>query len=281
MTQEDFDFLADFLRRRSGLLLSSDKAHLIEGRLAPVARRFGFRTVDALVRELRYARDALSRAVTEAMTTNESSFFRDGAPFEQFRDVILPQLLVARAPAKRLRIWSAACAAGQEAYSIAMMLDDHKLLAQGWSIDLIASDLNSDSIARAEEGVYSQFEVQRGLPIRRLVTHFTQEGTSWRVSDALRRMVTFRAFNLLDSYGWLHELDVVFCRNVLMYFDQKTKIQVLDKIAEVLAPDSYLALGPVETTVGLSKAFVPVEKAQGFYAKARAQQPATLFSAAG
>ncbi len=271
MTQDDFAYLAEFLRRRSGLLLPTHKSHLIEGRLAPVARRFGFKDVPSLVRELRYAREALSRAVTEAMTTNESFFFRDRAVFEQFRDAVLPELLVARAPTKRLRIWSAACAAGQEAYSIAMILDDLKLSQQGWSIDLIATDLSSDSIARAEAGIYTQFEVQRGLPMRRLVAHFTQEGSSWRINDALRRMISFRAFNLLDSYGWLDDLDVVFCRNVLMYFDQKTKVQVLDKIAETLAPDGSLLLGPAETTRGLSTAFEPASSGHGLFIKPRAQ----------
>ncbi len=281
MTSDEFAYLAEFLRRRSGLLLTAHKAHLIEGRLAPVARRFGFKDVDALVRELRYAREALARAVTEAMTTNESFFFRDRVAFEQFRDIVLPDLLIARAQTRRLRIWCAACSAGQEAYSIAMILDDQRLAAQGWSIDLIATDLSSDSIARAELGIYSQFEVQRGLPLRRLVSHFTQEGSSWRVSDALRRMITFRQFNLLDSYGWLDDLDVVFCRNVLMYFDQKTKIQVLDKIAEILTLDGSLLLGPAETTSGLSNAFLPMGNAPGLYGKPRSAVLPLFGAAAG
>ncbi len=237
-------------------------------------RRFGFRSVDGLVKELRHGRETLARAVTEAMTTNESSFFRDRGAFDQFRDMVLPQLLESRAATKRLRIWCAACAAGQEPYSIAMLLADQKLPAKGWNIDLIATDLSAEMIARGEEGVYSHFEVQRGLAIRRLVAHFNQEGGSWRIHENLRRMVTFRQFNLLDSYGWLDDLDVVFCRNVLIYFDQKTKASVLDKIAEVLEPDGALLLGHSETVRGLSNAFAPVDRAPGIYVKGKAVRAA-------
>ncbi|HUO89300.1 MAG TPA: protein-glutamate O-methyltransferase CheR [Rhizomicrobium sp.] len=270
MNADDIAFLAHVVRRRSGQMLPVHKPHLIEGRLAKVMRRFGFRSVDALVQELRHRRDALARAVTEAMTTNESSFFRDRAAFDQFRDHLLPRLMEDRAATKHLRIWSAACAGGQEAYSIAMLLDEQKLAAQGWSIDFFATDLSAEMIARAEEGLYSNFEVQRGLPIRRLVTHFRQESDgNWRVQENLRRMVTFRQFNLLDSFGWLDDLDVVFCRNVLIYFDRKTKIQVLDKIAETLAPDGALLLGHSETVHGLSNAFVPAG-APGLYVRNKA-----------
>lgn len=268
MKQDDFAYLAHMLRRRSGLLLGRPKPEFIESRLAPVMRRFGFKDVGSLVAELRHGRDALARAVTETMMTNESSFFRDRPSFELFRAQVLPELLARRAASKRLRIWSAACAAGQEAYSIAMILDDHKLPAQGWMVDIIATDISSEMIARAEQGLYSHFEVQRGLPIRRLVDHFSQESAGWRVSEPLRRMVTFRPFNLLDSFGWLDDIDVVFCRNVLMYLDHKSKASVLDKISEILVPDGYLLLGSVETTLGSSTAFDPVAESPGIYAPA-------------
>jgi|KBSMisStaDraftv2_1062788.scaffolds.fasta_scaffold438381_2 chemotaxis protein methyltransferase CheR len=272
MKADDFSFLAQLVRRRSGLVLRSNKAHLIEGRLNTVLRRFGFRTVSALIHELRHGRDTLARAVTEAMTTNESSFFRDRSAFDKFRDVVLPQLLTRRADSKRLRIWSAACAAGQEPYSIAMLLDDEKLLAKGWTIDLIATDLSSEIIARAEAGVYSHYEVQRGLAIRKLVAHFTQEGGNWRIHENLRRMVSFRAFNLLDSFGWLDDLDVVFCRNVLLYFDQKTKASILEKIAETLTPDGVLVLGHTETADALGGTFVPIPDAPHQYRHVNAPQ---------
>lgn len=269
MQQDDLAYLVQLLRRRSGLALNNPKTDAIENRLAPVMRRFGFRDLASLIEELRHGREPLARAVTEAMTTNESSFFRDRASFEQFRDTVLPALMQRRAETKRIRIWSAACAAGQEAYSIALLLDDLKLRSQGWTIDIIASDISAEMIERAEHGLYSHFEVQRGLPIRRLVESFTEEGQSWRISEPLRRMVEFRQFNLLDSFGWLDDVDVVFCRNVLMYLSDKTKAGVLDKIAEVLAPDGYLMLGPVETVQGLSREFEAMDGAPGVYSKAR------------
>lgn len=273
MQQDDVAYLAQMLRRRSGLALIQPRPQIIENRLAPVMRRFGFRDLHSLVGELRHGRDALARAVTEAMTTNESSFFRDREAFEQFEETVLPGLMSRRMASRKLRIWCAACAAGQEAYSIAMLLADMKLRAEGWTVDVIATDICAEMIERAERGLYSHFEVQRGLPVRRLVENFTQEGPNWRISEPLRRMVTFRQFNLLDSFGWLDDVDVVFCRNVLMYFDNKTKAGVLDRSAEVLASDGYLLLGPVETAHGLSSEFEPVAGAPGVYVKARRQLP--------
>jgi chemotaxis protein methyltransferase CheR len=278
MKQDDLAFLAELLRRRSGMMLGQPKPHHIENRLGPVMRRFGFKDLGSLIAELRVGRDALARAVTEAMTTNESSFFRDRAAFDLFAETVLPTLLERRAETKRLRIWSAACAAGQEAYSVAMILDDFKLPAKGWTVDLIATDISADMVARAETGLYSHFEVQRGLPIRRLVDHFFQEGSNWRIGEPLRRMVTFRPFNLLDSYGWLDDIDVVFCRNVLMYFDHKTKVSVLDRIAEILSSDGYLILSPVESPQGVCGEFTEADDAPGLYVKSR---NAVLRAAAG
>ena len=269
MPESDVAYLAQMLRRRSGLALMQPKPHMIEKRLAPVMRRFGFKDLRSLIDELRHGRDTLARAVTEAMTTNESSFFRDGASFALFRDDLLPSLMQRRATTKKLRIWCSACAAGQEAYSIALLLDDLKLRAAGWTIDVIATDISAEMIERAEQGLYSHFEVQRGLPTRSLIENFTQEGSNWRIGDPLRRMVTFRQFNLLDSFGWLDNIDIVFCRNVLMYFDNRSKVSVLDKIAEILVPDGYLLLGPVETAQGLSSEYETVNGAPGVYAKVR------------
>jgi len=269
MNSKDFAYLSDILRRRSGLLLKQEKAHLVEGRLAPVMRRFGFKDIASMMRELRHGHESLASAVTEAMTINDSAFFRDRKTFEEFRDIVLPELLIQRAAKKRLRIWCAACAAGQEPYSIAMVLNDSKLTAQGWTIDLIATDISSEMVSRAVEGLYSHFEVQRGLPIRRLVSNFTQEGSNWRISEQLRRMVTFRVFNLLDSFGWLAEVDVVFCRNVLMYFDLKTRASVLDRIGEILTPDGSLLLGPAESITGLATEFVQAEHAPGLYYRSK------------
>lgn len=265
MNSDDFEYLSQFLRRRSGLALVPHRSHLIEGRLSPVARRFGFRDVGSLLRELRHARETLARAVTEAMTTNDTSFFRDKSVFDFVRDDVLPKLVENRVGRKHLRIWSAACAAGQEAYSLAMILDEMKLADEGWSIDLIATDLSSDLIARAEEGIYTEFEVSRGLSARHLAAHFHRAGSSWRVSDRLKRMISFRTFNLLDSYGWLHELDIVLCRNALIFLEPKAKRHVVEKISEVLAPDGALFLGHAEHIDCIHDYFVRREGVAGCY----------------
>lgn len=252
MHAADLDYLAEFLRRRAGLELSRTRPHLIEGRLAPVARRFGYRDVAALLAELAHARETLARAVTEAVTTKDSAFFRDAPVFEALAQVHLPRLAAARAQKKHLRIWSAACAAGQEPYSLAMLIDEMALADAGWTIDLIASDLSADQIARAEEGVYTAFELERGVSPARLARHFTPAGSGFRVSDRLRRMVSFRPFNLLDSFGWLFEVDLVLCRNVLMFFEARARALVIEKLADILAPDGVLLLGAAENRDGLA-----------------------------
>lgn len=273
MTPDAFADLADMLRRRSGLVLTPDKLALARSRLAPVAELFGFRSVAALLAEFPHPREEMAQAVTEAMTTNETSFFRDREPFVHFRDVVLPALTTARAHTRRVRIWCAAVSTGQEAYSLAMILDEAALAGFDWRIDLIATDLSAGAIARAKEGVYSQFEVQRGLPIQSLLKHFTQDGNQWRVSDRLRRMVSFRTFNLLDDFGWLGEIDVVFCRNVLLYFDAQAKAAVFAKLGDILAPDGTLVLGTTESAE--SFAAVP-EAPRGFFVRPRGTAPRAL-----
>ena len=268
----DFTFLAEFLRRRSGLSITSEKAHLIESRLKPVASRLGFKTAAELVRRLRTEDETLSRVVTDAMTTNETSFFRDKVPFDQFRDVMLPALSAARRNDSRLRIWSSAASSGQEAYSLAMIIEATASLA-GWTIDLIASDINAEMVERGKEGLYSQFEVLRGLPIQMLARHFHHDGGEWRLSSSIRNRVRFELFNLLDSYEPLGQFDVIFCRNVLIYFDQQMKLDVLGRLADALAPDGYLVLGSAETVLGYGKKLEPLANARGIYVKSGAQPP--------
>jgi chemotaxis protein methyltransferase CheR len=246
MAPDDFAFLARLLRRRSGLSLTPDKKALATRRLTPVMRRFDFKDMEGLIGELRLGREALADAVTEAMTVNESSFFRDAALFRALREDVLPRLAAARARDKRLRIWSAACAAGQEAYSIAILLTDMGLIRDGWNVDLIATDLSGETIARAEAGRYASCEIERGLDPHAM-RYFRRERSEWVADAALRRLVTFRRFNLLDSFGWLDDMDIVFCRNVLMYFDTATRLDVLDRIADTMAPDGLLLLGENET----------------------------------
>ena len=275
LNAHDYAFLADFLRRRSGLSINSEKAYLIESRLKPIALRSGFKTATDLVRRLRAGDETLARTVIEAMTTNETSFFRDKLPFDQFRDVMLPALMTAREDDSQLRIWCCAASSGQEPYSVAMIVEGVAQLA-GWSIDIVASDINFEMVERAREGLYNQFEVLRGLPIQMLGRHFHNEGGEWRVSSALRRRVQFEVFNLLDSFEPLGQFDVIFCRNVLMYFDPPLKHDILGRLADALAPDGYLVLGSAETVLGSGKGVEPLVNARDIYVKSSAQSRAVM-----
>lgn len=269
MTPGDFHFLARLVRRRSGLIFAESKSAVLERRLTPAMRRFGFRGLDALMRELRLGNDALAGAVTEAMTVNETSFFRDPHQFSRLREQVLPQLLEARSADRRLRIWSAACAAGQEAWSLAMMLDAMPL--HGWTIELIATDISGDAIARAGAGHYSQADVLRGLSEEDVARHFLPQESGFLISSRLKRMVRFRKFNLLDNFGWLDELDLVLCRNVLMHFDRAARVSVLERLAETMSPDGVLVLGDTESVQGVSDLYQELPGGSGIYAKARAQ----------
>jgi chemotaxis protein methyltransferase CheR len=220
--------------------------------------------------------------LVEAMTTNESLFFRDKLPFDNFRYLVMPAMLDARARRKSIRIWCAAAATGQEPYSLAMALREMGGALNGWRIEILATDLSSDSLARARAGIYSQFEVQRGLPIQMLLKYFTQVGEQWQISESIRDMVTFRHFNLLHDFASFGEFDVVFCRNVLIYFDPPTKTAVLDKLARVVAPDGCLLLGAAETVVGLTSSFRPMQDQRGIYVPAAvASAPVKVAAAAG
>lgn len=266
MTPQEFDFVARLVRKECGLVLSADKAYLAESRLAPVARRLGCGSADAFIRELmKEARPDRVREVVEAMVTNETFFFRDKKPFDQFQEVVLPGLLAARANRRHIRIWCAACSTGQEPYSIAMLLKEAAAKLTGWRVEILATDISNEVLRAAQEGVYTQFEVQRGLPIQMLVKYFSQQGDKWQLKPEIRSMVTFRPFNLLHDPSPLGSFDVVFCRNVLIYFDPETKTGILDGIARVMAPDGYLYLGGAETVLGISSRFQPVPVQRGLY----------------
>jgi chemotaxis protein methyltransferase CheR len=266
MKVEDFDMFATLLKQRSGLVLSKDKAYLLESRLMPVARKWNMKGLDELAGTIRTRRDeALLRDITEAMTTNESSFFRDTKPFDQFRQIVLPRFLEARASKRQIRIWSAACSSGQEAYSLSILLSDEAAKVNGWKIEIVGTDLSAEMVERCKAGVYTQFEVQRGLPIQLLVKHFKQNGDKWQISPQLRQMATFREWNLLTDLSALGQFDVVFCRNVLIYFDQPTKGKVLEAIARQMPPDGVLYLGGAETVLGITDRFKPVDGQRGLY----------------
>jgi len=269
MTPLDYEFFRILLKERSGLVLAADKQYLIESRLMPVARAAGLVSITDLAKRLRGSdSEALKMQVTEAMTINESFFFRDKIPFDRFRDTVLPAMLSSRANTRRLRIWCAAASTGQEPYSLAMILRSMIEKFIDWRIEIVATDISHEVLEKAKAGVYSQFEVQRGLPIQMLMQHFEQVGEQWRVTENLRKMVQFRHFNLLENFSSFGTFDVVFCRNVLIYFDQATKVDVLERIGRSLRPDGFLLMGAAETVVGLTDIFVPLPDRRGLYVRA-------------
>jgi chemotaxis protein methyltransferase CheR len=248
-------------------VLASDKQYLVESRLLPVARKAGLTSVSDVVQRLkRPDSQAFVTEVVEAMMTNESFFFRDKIPFEHFRDMIVPTLMAARAGQRRIRIWCSAASTGQEPYSLAMCVKELGQLLAGWRIEILATDLSTEVLEKAKSGIYSQFEVQRGLPIQMLIKYFNQVGETWQVSPELRAMVQFRPFNLLNDFSSLGTFDIVFCRNVLIYFDTQTKVGVLDRMTRVVERDGYLLLGAAETVVGLTDSFKAVPERRGLYA---------------
>ena len=266
MMPADYEYLRKLLKERSGLMLSADKQYLVESRLLPVAHRAGMADLTELVAKLKSAREQpLVTEVAEAMTTNESFFFRDKLPFEHFRNVIMPALLAARPPRRPIRIWCAAAATGQEPYSLAMSLKEMGDKVTGREIEIIATEFSTQVLEKAKTGLFSQFEVQRGLPITLLIKYFAQLGDTWQINPDVRAMVQFRAFNLLHDFAPLGRFDLVFCRNVLIYFDHETKTQVLDRVARITEPDGYLVLGAAETVVGLTESFRPLPEHRGLY----------------
>jgi chemotaxis protein methyltransferase CheR len=273
VTPFDYEFLRKLLKERSGLDLSSDKQYLVESRLIPLARKAGLPGIAELVQKVKSGAEALTSEVVEAMTTNETFFFRDKIPFDHLRATILPELLQARAGRRSLRIWCAASSTGQEPYSIAMCLKEMGAALAGWRVEILATDLSQGVLEKSRAGIFSQFEVQRGLPIQMLVKYFTQMGELWQLNADIRAMVQHRQLNLLQDFSHLGSFDVIFCRNVLIYFDQDTKTGIFDRLARLLEPDGFLVLGAAETVVGLTDAFKPHPERRGLY-RQNAFQPA-------
>lgn len=266
MTPQDYDFLRTCLKERSGLVLSADKQYLVESRLLPIARKTSLNGLAELVTTLKRGdAEALMTMVVEAMTTNETYFFRDKTPFENFRSTILPALLAARPNSRHIRIWCAAASTGQEPYSLAILLKEMGREVDGCRIDIFASDISKEVLEKARQGIYSQFEAQRGLPIQLLIKYFTQVGDLWQVAPEIRAMVKFHQFNLLSDFTHLGMFDLVFCRNLLIYFGQATKADLLERLAQVIHEDGYLVLGAAETVVGLTDSFKIVADKRGLY----------------
>jgi chemotaxis protein methyltransferase CheR len=261
----DYEYLRKLLKDRSGLDLSADKQYLIESRLLPLARKSGLAGISELVQKMKGGSAPIVAQVVEAMTTNETFFFRDKVPFDHFRDSIVPEILQARASRKSIRIWCAAGSTGQEPYSLAMCLKEMGAALTGWRIEILATDLSQEVIEKSRAGIYSQFEVQRGLPIQMLVKYFKQTGELWQINPDIRAMVQHRQLNLLHDFSQLGTFDVIFCRNVLIYFDQDTKINIFNRLAKTTEPDGFLVLGAAETVVGLTDVFKPFPERRGLY----------------
>jgi chemotaxis protein methyltransferase CheR len=280
MTSAEFAIIAAFLKARSGLIIGQDKTYLLETRLAAILREHNIAGLPALAEQLRQPGATVVKGkVVDAMTTNETSFFRDSHPFDTLRQSVIPGLIERRAATRSLRIWSAACSTGQEPYSLAMMMKDHFPILAGWKVEIVATDLSPTVLDRAREGIYSTFEVQRGLPIQMLIRHFDQIEPNWQIKRELRHTVNFRPLNLLEDFSGLGQFDIVLCRNVLIYFDQPTKTRILTSITRRIVPDGALLLGGAESVFGLYDGLAGVPGLKGVYSHAKPSKspfPSTL-----
>ena len=264
----DFDVYRDMLKEKSGLVLTQDKSYLLDSRLNPVAKKWGYESIDAMTDVIRGVppKDLITDIV-EAMTTNETSFFRDNRPFNTYKDFVLPYFKQQTNRGNKLRVWCAASSSGQEPYSICLTAKEEEQKMPGWRYELLATDISHEILEQAKGALFTQFEVQRGLPIQMLMKYFTQQGDKWQLNDDIRNMVKFDYFNLLDSMIKLGKFDVIFCRNVLIYFDQPTKKDILERMSAQLADDGLLFLGGAETVLGITDAFQTVPNQRGLYAK--------------
>jgi chemotaxis protein methyltransferase CheR len=269
VTPEEYGHLRKILKDRSGLNLSEDRQELLEARLRPLLKEFGFASLSALAAAAtRPEAEYLRARVAQAVTVQESYFFRNKETFQYFSEIMLPALMVARRSSRQIKIWCAAAATGQEPYSLAMLVAERARELDGFAVEIAATDFSKEALRKARLGVYSQFEVQRGLPVSFLIKHFDKRGKGWELSETIRSKVEFNEHNLLLDAPEPGGFDVIFCRNVLIYFDDATKRQVLAGLARVLAADGYLVLGAAETTTGLSHDFVAAgEPYHGVYGR--------------
>lgn len=246
----------DFIFRAAGIVLTTEKAYFIEARLAPVLREEGLASIDDLITRAERADRRMQQRIIDALTTNETFFFRDKQPFDHFRNIIIPELVSRRPAGKPIRIWCAASSSGQEPFSLVMLLDEMKAQLAGRNVEIHASDISENILAKAKSGMFNQFEVQRGLPTKLLLQYFEKVGDNWKLSADVVRRVNFFKFNLLDDPKALGTFDVIFCRNVLIYFDRPTRAKIFDRLADRLAPDGFMLLGGAESTFGVTDRFV-------------------------
>lgn len=253
----DIAYLKTLIAGKSGNVISSSQDYLLESRLTPMAKSVGIENVERLVAELKKnPASVLHDRVAQAMTINETSFFRDMQPFDAMKSTILPELIKKRSPTKSLNVWSGASSSGQEAYSLAITMREYFSELAAWNIRIQATDLSEDMVRRTQEGTYSQFEVNRGLPAPLLIKHFERNGAQWQAKAELRKMVDAKRINLTSAWPVMPQFDVIFMRNVLIYFDQPAKERILNRVHKVLRPDGYLFLGGGETLITLNVPFV-------------------------
>ncbi|QDT27029.1 CheR family methyltransferase [Gimesia panareensis] len=263
MSPEDYNFITSFLLDTTGLSLGENKEYLLEARLVPLAQSHGMNGIEDLVLALQSSIDpSLKKDVMEAMTTNESSFFRDRRPFDELKNNILPSLIAERQTTQRLRIWCSACSHGQEPYSIVMLIREHFPELANWNIQIVATDLCTKALDRAQGGIYSQFEVQRGLPVQLLMKHFDQCEQGWQIKSELGSGIQWKHLNLLEDFQHLGMFDIVFCRNVLIYFKPDTKKHILDRISRQMSSSGVLLLGAAETVLGISDNYSKMSECQ-------------------
>jgi len=268
MTPGDFRFFQELLKKQAGLALSFDKSYLLATRLAPIASTHGLRTMSDMADALRSAKNPeIEDAVVEAMMTGETSFFRDVAPFECLRQHVLPSLIKARKDKKALRVWSAGCSTGQEAYSLAIILKECGHDISGWKVEIVATDLSKAAVEQARSGIYSQFDVQRGMPAKYLVRHFTQFGNMWHVKTETKAAVSFRPLNLLGDTSAFGSFDIILCRNVLSTLDMAAREKVLLTLHERLEPDGALMLGASEGSIASGHHFKPYPRIPGIFVR--------------
>lgn len=267
MTDADLALFQSFILQRTGIVLTPEKRYLVETRLDPVMRKMQLPSLAAIAVKLRAGDRVVETAVIDAMTTNETLFFRDKQPFDQFRNVILPKLIAAKRSAGRIRIWCAACSTGQEPYSLSMILDDMRTQMAGIEVEILATDISEKVIEAAKNGVYTQFEVQRGLPIQYLIKYFSQQETRWKINPLMGDRIQFKQLNLLQPFRALGSFDVIFCRNVLIYFGEGTKKDVLARMHDQLTPEGFLLLGGAETVLGLSTDLAPHRSERSLYVR--------------
>lgn len=255
LAPHDFEVVRDLVRDKAAIVLEPGKSYLVESRLGPVARRHGLSSVPALIEQLRKGAPRLADEVVEAMTTNETSFFRDVHPFKALSERVIPELMELRKARRQIVFWSAACSSGQEPYSIAMLIKEEFPQLASWNVRIVASDISAEMLGRAAAGRYTQLEVNRGLPARYLAKYFRREGADWQLSDEIRQMVEFRTINLIHRWPTLPPIDVLMLRNVLIYFGHETKRDILARARNVLQPDGVLFLGAPETTLNVDPEF--------------------------